>query len=70
MDADGIALVFWMAVLGLVIVVLAGGIEAIFARPSRRWIRRLRDIERARARWAAMVVADQCFYKQDRQENR
>ena len=66
MDADGIALVFWMSVVGLVIVVLAGGIEAMLSRPSRRWIRRLREIERARARWAAMVIEDQCFYKQEK----
>ena len=66
MDADGIALVFWMAVLGLVILVAAGVVESALSRPSRGWIRRLRKLDRARVRWASMVVADQCFYKQEK----
>lgn len=63
MDADGLALMFWVAVGGLVLVVAAGGIERLLGRPDRRWIRRLQELERARCDWQARVIRDQSFFK-------
>ena len=48
MDADGFALLFWVGLLGVVILVAAGAVEWALSRPDRRWIRRLRRIEAGR----------------------
>lgn len=65
MDADGMALMFWVGVAGIAVLVAAGGVEWLLSRPDRRWIKRLHELERARVDWQARVVASQCFYKQD-----
>lgn len=62
-DADGFALLFWFAVGGLVLLVAAGGLEVLLSRPSRRWIKRLHELERARIAWQARVVAEQHFWR-------
>ena len=60
---DGFALMFWVAVGGLVLLVAAGGVEWLLSRPDRRWLKQLRQLERARVSWDARCVRDQCFYK-------
>jgi len=65
MDADGIALMFWVLVGMGVALVAAGGVEWLLSRPSRRWVRRLRQLERARTDWRSRVVASQAFFKED-----
>lgn len=66
MDADGMALMFW-AFLGLfVFLVAAGVIERLMSRPGRRWIRRLRELERARIAWQARCIENQCFYRSEK----
>lgn len=67
MDADGMALMFWVAVGGLVLLVLAGGLEWLFSRPDRRWIKQLRELEHARVAWQARVIRDQCFWREGNQ---
>jgi len=47
--SDGLALLFWAGVAGLVILVAAGAVESFFSLPDRRWLKRLRSIERGRA---------------------
>ena len=39
---------------------------AELARPSRRWLRRLRGLERARLDWQARCIENQCFYRSDK----
>ena len=63
MDADGIALAFWIFLALFCVLVGAGAIEWMLSRPSRRWLRRLRDIERARIDWQARVIQDQSFWR-------
>lgn len=63
MDGNGMALAFWICVGVFAFLVAAGGVEWLLTRPSRRWVRRLRELERARVSWQARVVADQCFFK-------
>jgi hypothetical protein len=65
MDADGMALMFWVLVAMGVFLAAAGGVEWLLSRPDRRWIRRLRQLEAARCDWQARVIRDQCFYKGD-----
>ena len=62
---DGFALMFWVAVGGLVLLVAAGGVEWLLSRPDRRWLKRLHDQERARTAWQSRVMIDQCFFKQE-----
>jgi peptidoglycan/LPS O-acetylase OafA/YrhL len=62
MDADGMALAFWVCLGLFVLLVAAGGVEWFLTRPSRRWLRRLQELERARVDWQARVVREQCFY--------
>lgn len=56
-------LMFWMSLLGIVFLVAAGAVERILARPSRRWVRRLNALERARADWQARCITNQSFWK-------
>jgi len=65
MDADGLALMFWVFVGMGVALIAAGGVEWILSRPDRRWLKRLHDQERARIAWQSRVILDQCFYKQE-----
>lgn len=64
MDADGLALLFWVGLAGIAVLVAAGGLEWLLSRPDRRWLRRMRDLERARIDWAARCVRDQAFWKE------
>jgi hypothetical protein len=66
MDADGMALMFWVFVGMAVALVAAGGVEWLLSRPGRRWLRQLHQLERARVSWQAKVIADQHFWR-DRQ---
>lgn len=59
---DGLALMFWMAVIGIAALVAAGGVEWALSRPDRQWIRRLRALERARDDWRERVVSEQRFH--------
>ena len=63
MDADGLALMVWLGLFGLVFGFAALAVEHLFNRPSRRWVRRLHELERARCDWRARVVASQNFWK-------
>jgi hypothetical protein len=54
---------FWVFVGLAVFLVAAGGVEWILSRPDRRWVRRLRSIERARADWAARCIEEQSFWR-------
>ena len=63
MNADGLALLFWVFVAIAVMLVAAGGVEWLLSRPDRRWLKQLRQLERARVSWDARCVRDQCFYK-------
>ena len=66
MDADGIALAFWL-LLGLAAVLIAaGGVERLLSRPDRRWLKRLHELERARIAWQARCIENQCFYRSDK----
>lgn len=59
-------LMFWMGLLGIAILVAAGGVEWLLSRPSRRWLKRLRGIERARLDWQARCIENQCFYRSEK----
>ena len=64
MDADGIALAFWL-LLGLgAVLIAAGAVERVLSRPDRRWLKRLRELEHARIDWRARVIRDQCFWRE------
>lgn len=65
MDADGVALMFWVFVGVAVMLVAAGGVEWLLSRPDRRWLRKLHELERARLDWSARCIESQCFYKRD-----
>lgn len=64
MDADGMALMFWVFVGMAIALVAAGGIEWTLSRPDRRWIRRLQQLERAKLDWQARMIRDQCFWRE------
>lgn len=49
MDGDGLALMLWVGVFGLVALFAAAAVEAVLGRTDRDWIRRLRRIEQGRA---------------------
>lgn len=55
---------------GLILVVLLACVvpwlAAELARPSRRWLRRLHQQERARLDWQARCIENQCFYRSDK----
>ena len=61
--SDGIAMLFWAGLAGLVFLVAAGAVEWVLSRPSRAWVRRLRDLERARSDWRSRVVAGQTVWR-------
>lgn len=66
MDADGMALMFWVLLGLFAFLAAAGGIEWLMSRPDRRWIRRLREIEAARCDWRARCIENQCFYRSEK----
>ena len=56
----------WAAGL-IVVIVLAIFVPWLVAEltpPSRRWLRRLHAIERARLDWRARVIRDQCYWRE------
>lgn len=59
---------YWLAILVVILgaFVFAGWVEWILSRPSRRWLKHLRDVERARVAWAARVIETQVFWKQEK----
>jgi hypothetical protein len=65
-DPDGLALMIWVLLAIGVLLAAAGSVEWLLSRPSRRWIRKLRELERARLDWSARVIAGQCFWKQEK----
>jgi hypothetical protein len=63
MDADGLALLIWTGLFGIVFLLTALAVEHILNHPTRKWVRKLRALERARCDWAARCAADQNFWK-------
>ena len=59
---------YWLAipVALLAAFVFAGWVEWVLSRPSRRWLKHLRDLERARVAWEASVIETQVFFKQEK----
>lgn len=55
---------------GLILVVILACVVpwllAELTRPSRRWLKRLRGIERARLDWQARCIENQCFYRSEK----
>ena len=62
-DADGLALLIWTGLFGLVFLLAALAIEHLLNHPTRRWVRKLRALERARGDWAARCIENQNFWK-------
>ena len=64
MDADGLALLIWSGLFGIVFLLAALAVEHVLNHPTRRWVRKLRALERARGDWAARCTASQNVWKE------